>query len=55
MCSKLTIKTPERCQWHRSSVIIVNFETMLVHLKKTIEIRVDYLLQLIKTNEKFLT
>ena len=26
ICSKLTIKTPERCCWHRSSVFIVNFE-----------------------------
>ena len=26
MCSKLTIKTPERRQWHRSGVFIVNFE-----------------------------
>ena len=26
ICSKLTIKTPERCQWRRSDVFIVNFE-----------------------------
>ena len=26
MCSKLTIKTPERRQWRRSGVFIVNFE-----------------------------
>ena len=26
MCSNLTIKTPERRQWHRSVVFIVNFE-----------------------------
>ena len=26
MCSKLTIKTPERRQWLRSGVFIVNFE-----------------------------
>ena len=26
ICSKLTIKTPERRQWRRSSVFIVNFE-----------------------------
>ena len=26
MCSKLTIKTPERHQWRRSGVFIVNFE-----------------------------
>ena len=26
VCSKLTIKTPERCQWCRSVVFIVNFE-----------------------------
>ena len=25
-CSKLTIKTPERCYWRRSAVFIVNFE-----------------------------
>ena len=24
--SKLTLKTPERRQWHRSGVFIVNFE-----------------------------
>ena len=26
ICSKLTIKTPERRIWHRSSAFIVNFE-----------------------------
>ena len=26
MCSKLIIKTPERCHWRRSGVFIVNFE-----------------------------
>ena len=26
ICSKLTIKTPERRQWHLSGVVIVNFE-----------------------------
>ena len=26
ICSKLTIKTPERRQWRRSGVCIVNFE-----------------------------
>ena len=26
ICSKLTIKTPERRQWRRSGVVIVNFE-----------------------------
>ena len=26
VCSKLTIKTPERRSWYRSSVFIVNFE-----------------------------
>ena len=26
ICSKLTIKTPERCQGRRSGVFIVNFE-----------------------------
>ena len=26
LCSKLTIKTPERSQWGRSGVFIVNFE-----------------------------
>ena len=26
MCSKLTIKTPERCHWRHSGVSIVNFE-----------------------------
>ena len=26
ICSKLTIKTPERCQWGRSGVFTVNFE-----------------------------
>ena len=26
ICSKLTTKTPERRQWRRSSVFIVNFE-----------------------------
>ena len=26
ICSKLTIKTPGRCQWRRSGFFIVNFE-----------------------------
>ena len=26
ICSKLTIKTPERCNWRRSGVFIINFE-----------------------------
>ena len=26
ICSKLAIKTPERRQWRRSDVVIVNFE-----------------------------
>ena len=26
ICSKLTIKTPERCCWHCSGVFIINFE-----------------------------
>ena len=26
ICSKLTIKTPERRQWRRYGVIIINFE-----------------------------
>ena len=26
ICSKLTIKTPERRHWHRSGVVIVHFE-----------------------------
>ena len=29
VCSKLTIKTPERRHWHRSSVFIVNYEHIL--------------------------
>ena len=31
ICSKLAIKTPERRQWRRSSVFIVNFE-LISHL-----------------------
>ena len=27
-CSKLTIKTPERCYWRCSGVFIVNFESV---------------------------
>ena len=30
ICSKLTIKTPERCHWRRSCVFIVNFEQVNV-------------------------
>ena len=26
ICSKLTIKTPERCHWRHSGIFIVNFE-----------------------------
>ena len=29
ICSKLTIKTPERRQWRRSSVSIVNFQRII--------------------------
>ena len=29
ICSQLTIKTPERRQWRRSGVFIVNFEHIL--------------------------
>ena len=29
VCSKLTIKTPERGHWRRSRVFIVNFEHIL--------------------------
>ena len=29
ICSKLTIKTPERHQWRRSDVLIANFEQMV--------------------------
>ena len=29
ICSKLRIKTPERCHWRRSVVFIVNFEQIL--------------------------
>ena len=29
ICSKLTIKTPERHQWHRSGALIVNFEHVI--------------------------
>ena len=29
ICSKLTIKTPERSQWHHSGVFTVNFEHIL--------------------------
>ena len=26
ICSKLTIKIPQRCQWRRSGVFLINFE-----------------------------
>ena len=29
ICSKLTIKTPELCQWCRSGVFIVNFKHVI--------------------------
>ena len=29
ICTRLTIKTPERCNWRRFSVVIVNFEHIL--------------------------
>ena len=29
ICSELTVKTPERRQWRRSGVFIVNFENIL--------------------------
>ena len=28
--SKLTIKIPERLQWHRSGIVIVNFQRILL-------------------------
>ena len=30
ICSKLTIKTPERRQWRRSGVFIVNFSSVSI-------------------------
>ena len=41
ICSKLTIKTPERRQWHRSGVFIVNFEH-ISHLFPSVSIVVDF-------------
>ena len=42
ICSKLTIKTPERCQWCRSGVFIVNFahtlHLVLLFLQLTLKI-----------------
>ena len=46
MCSKLTIKTPERRQWRRTGVFIANFEhiphfllgVILVFLRLTLNI-----------------
>ena len=35
ICSKLTIKTPERRQWHRSGVFIVNFEHISLAISVT--------------------
>ena len=32
MCLKLTTKTPEQHQWHRSDAFIVNIEQILYHL-----------------------
>ena len=32
ICSKLTIKTPERHQWRRSGVFIVNFQNISHHV-----------------------
>ena len=31
ICSKLTIKTPERCQWRRFCVFIVNLKHISHH------------------------
>ena len=28
ICSLLTVKTPQRCQWHLSGILIVNFENI---------------------------
>ena len=43
ICSKLTIKTPQRRQWRRSGVFIVNFEhishLLLVFLLLTLNIK----------------
>ena len=36
-CTKLTIKTPERRQWRRSGVFIVNFEH-ISHLFSSVSI-----------------
>ena len=30
ICLKLAIKTPERLHWHRSGVVIVNFEHVVL-------------------------
>ena len=41
ICSKLAIRTPERHQWHRSDVFIVNFEN-ISHLHQKGDNAKDY-------------
>ena len=36
ICLKLTIKNPERRQWRRSTVFIVNFKRVLMFLSLTL-------------------
>ena len=39
MCLKVMVKIPERCQWHRSHVFIVNFQRIShIHVSSGVSI-----------------
>ena len=40
-CSKLTIKTPERLQWHRSGFFIVNFVNLSYLLRSVSNVNIE--------------
>ena len=40
ICSKLTIKTPERRHWRRSGVFIVNFEQVIAGWVKLFNMKI---------------
>ena len=57
ICSKLTIKTPERRQWSRSGVVIINFEhiphLVLMFLLLTLNMSLPAEYSCPKSNAKF--
>ena len=52
ICTELTIKTPERRQWRRSAVLIVNFEHTSHLALVLLYVNADWVLTIFKKKEK---